>query len=412
VPADWGRVIASTVADDVVIVKSANGFASLDRHNGSVRWYQPWGGESTGSPGVNTNPVYVGSDAVTVVVKLANGVDVRSYELTSGTVRFVRHLDVGAFTAMTAAGLVVADCAPGPACTAERLDQRTGTPGWRQDLASAPLAVDVVTNRVNRGVAGVDLDQTIGDLVSPFRIPTSTVVLVWEQTKSGWLAVPLDANTGQQLGHWPTLPSRVGAIISDQRFIGWDPLEGCGLHLQARNLNGGTTAWAATVGQWSEIYPGRGNPSDCKTGFLPAVAGARLLAMTEDERPVAIDVSTGKVVWTGAKASNLYGVAGDAAVLRTDHNQGDLAAVDITTNRSLWTMQLPSGTVVAVSADHVAYAARSPSNDVVEEISIVDARTGHVRVAADSNELLGLGTGWALTGGVGRSPAVRLYTLS
>jgi hypothetical protein len=411
VPAEWGSVIASTVAGEAVVVKSANGLAALDRHNGSVRWYRPWGGGSTGSPTVTTNPVFVGSDVVTAVVKVSGGVDVRSYELGNGTVRFVQHLGTGAFTAMTAAGLVVADCATASTCTAERLDQRTGTSVWREGLASPAVALSVVTNRMNRGV-GPDLDQTIDDYVNPFRVPTSAVVLVWQRNASGWLAVPLDANTGQRLGQWPAVASRVGAILSDQRFIGWDPLEGCGLHLQARNLHDGTTAWAATVGQWSETDPGPGHLPDCKTSFRPAVAGTRLLAMTEDERPAAIDVSTGKVVWTGAQASHLYGMAGDAAVLRSDHNRGDLAAVDITTNHSLWTRHLPGVAVIAVSADHVVYAAASPSVDVLEQVSIIDARTGRTRVAADSNKLLGLGTGWVLTGAAGRSPAVRLYTFS
>jgi hypothetical protein len=409
----WGPVRAAQLAGDVVVVQTRNGVATLDRQSGATKWHHP------GISG-ETDRVFVTADAVILIGTTGTAPAARVLELTTGATRFTHQLTGQVDSAvMTPAGLLVADCPQsGGGCTVAGLDLRTGKTAWQQP-APGNARLSAALNTPTRVVTA---DRSVPDYAMPFQVPDVSTVLMTQQAAGGDIT-SLDATTGRVLGRTPaTVAGKTNRPVTNQRYLSWDPaLRDCALPVSGGDTATGSPAWTVTVGQWTEVpTEGTGQPTCQGGGWRPAVTGDRLLAMTADERPEVIDLTSGTVSWTGPAGAHLAGAVGNTGIVRTNHALGDLAAIELGSGRTVWSRHLPPQILyrVAVSADRIAYVTTATSAGSARPtgtLTVVDGQNGRAWTAAGDNQLLGLGPGWVIGGTGGQTlgdtgPAeVRLY---
>lgn len=428
------------------VAAAANAVVVLDRVTGAVRWQRP---AYVGLP-TDVERITVTDDAVVVLNGNLAEAEVTVYDLATGQPRFtVRHEEKvrADAAAATRRHLYVSMCPPlivdpdkdlpkptDRLCELRSFDLKTGRLVWRKGFRGAWPKEFNALDFVFTAFA----DRTFGqwraeDHVEPMRageagpiVTKGYVVGPDPKTDSerpihpAWV---VDPRTGAAAAPWRSKALRETYRVADVVVDvpeGFDEKSNCTGETRAYDIRTGQVRWQLPVS--GKRY--RHGDARCDS-FRPAVVGAAMLAVSADERPILVDVPTGKVRWRGAEGGYPLGLEGDVVVVRVD-GTGDVAGVDIATGATKWTVRLPVDRQpgaepflldeVAVVGGKLSYSGLQRFSDgSAGTLHVVDLDTGkELWAARRDNALLGAGNGWLVSASAsapGEAARIELFDL-
>ncbi len=275
-PGGYGQnAIAASVVGDTLVAQTPNHVVAFDRRTGQRRWRFELPYPSDGKN------IVVGDDVVVVAQRIQGGSDVTVLDLLTGK-RLWQLVGPGAVA--FANGVFTRDCSKG--CSWARRDPRNGNPLWTISQGGES-ALNV--SRLGPAASG----SVLGHRVGPY------VMLASRQGKDDRIQA-IDAKTGAR---YASIPEGDGpSLITDQTLVGVEAEStDCKQRLHGVDIRTGKTRWRIElrVGNHDAYAcPGRRQTFLSDNSWL-GIAPATLISIDEQGRPIALDLDTGAVRWTG-----------------------------------------------------------------------------------------------------------------
>lgn len=363
---------------------------------------------------------------------------VRGFAVASGKEQW-RHDVSGEFTMTLAGGLVVVQVKDGPLGV---LDPATGALRWqdlgkgrsyvvRQDAvyadtcvqpASKPLTCTVEAHGITDGklrwtvrTAGRLRDDRIGSRM-PYAPKSGPYLVVGA---GGGRAGAIDTRSGRlaegqlKADGWYTFTVDGLLVTTDH-----DPPKGdgqCTVTVSTAAIDTGRPGWSG------KLFSGRRADGSCQNrlvnydnGSLVALgSGNRIAALTVHGTPQAVDLTTGKPVWTGKDQGTPIDGDGRSLLVRATADQGAFALLDFATGAVRWTAPGPGLSGISASwasAVTSRFVAVTGATDGHPFVLVYDVATGR-QLGKFPSWLAGAGDNWvAVTHSDGANKLVLEFT--
>jgi outer membrane protein assembly factor BamB len=391
---------AASVIGETLVVQTPSSVAVFDRRSGKKSWGADLGGQGH-------RDIALAEDVVVVGQTKVGGRDFEVFDLATGKVLWRLAANGAGFSN----GVYTNDgsCS---ACAVTRRDLHTGKPKWTV-TARGPF-VGTWLSKLGPAATG----SMIAYRGAPYVMLRST-------ERGEQRVYAMDAETGARHAWIPYVNGP--HVITDRTLVGLEPeSRDCKVLLRGTDIVTGKTKWRIELRVAKEFgsaeCPGRFYALNSDRGLLGLVPNT-LFSIDAQGRPIALDLDTGGVRWTGPNglvpvdADERTVLVRDAfgVTLETkDHwAKGRLAALDAATGKLLWKAPQPPSkdgnyTVTAVYGD-IALDGYLEG----KEITVRDARTGIERPPIEGS-LIGAGPGWLVATHIDKlryhtlpSPAVR-----
>jgi outer membrane protein assembly factor BamB len=371
---------AASVIGEKLVVQTPNSVAVFDRRSGKKSWSTDLGAPAH-------RDIEVAEDVVVIAQTHAGGRDIGVFDLAAGK-ELWRIAVQGGRAVSNAVHTNEGNCS---ACPVTRRDLHTGKPKWT-----------ITAN----GLVGAWLSKlgpaATGSMNAYRGAPYVMLVSIERGEKRVYAA---DAETGARHA---SIPYAKGPhVVTDQTLVGLEAeSRDCKQLLYGVDIRTGKTKWRVELRVAEEFgsseCPGRFHALYSDRGLLGLVPNT-LFSIDAQGRPIALDLDTGVVRWTGPNglvpvdADERTVLVRDASGVTLDTKdhwaKGRLAALDAATGKLLWKAPQPPSkdgnyTVTAVYGD-IALDGYLEG----KEITVRDARTGAERPPIEGS-LIGAGPGW------------------